>query len=432
MQSLWQDTVKMPRFLQQEKDLKTDVLIVGGGLTGLLCAYFLKSAGVDCLLSESDTICAHTSGHTTAKITVQHGCCYQKILADYGKTGAQQYLNANRSALAAYRQICTGIDCDFEEKDAVIYAYHEEEQQTLKAEENAYKLLGMPVQKSACEALPFPTLDALVLPRQAQFHPLKFAAAIAKDLPILEHTRVKKFDKTTAFTEHGRIFAKKVIIASHFPFINTHGLYFMKQYQYRSYVLALENAQDVGAMYISAFSDGLSLRNWGDILLLGGRGHKTGKKSGGFAELWAFASSHYPGCRIRESWATQDCMTPDDIPYIGEYARSLSNFYVATGFNKWGMTSAMAAAQILTDKIIGRESPNAAVFSPIGRKFKVQILVNAFTSVGNLLCPLPHRCSHLGCALRYNKAEHSWDCPCHGSRFSKKGKILDGPANRPL
>ena len=314
----------------------------------------------------------------------------------------------------------------------MIYAYHEEEQQTLKAEENAYKLLGMPVQKSACEALPFPTLDALVLPRQAQFHPLKFAAAIAKDLPILEHTRVKKFDKTTAFTEHGRIFAKKVIIASHFPFINTHGLYFMKQYQYRSYVLALENAQDVGAMYISAFSDGLSLRNWGDTLLLGGRGHKTGKKSGGFAELWAFASSHYPGCRIRESWATQDCMTPDDIPYIGEYARSLPNFYVATGFNKWGMTSAMAAAQILTDKIIGRERPNAAVFSPIGRKFKAQILVNAFTSVGNLLCPLPHRCSHLGCALRYNKAEHSWDCPCHGSRFSKKGKILDGPANRPL
>ena len=125
-------------------------------------------------------------------------------------------------------------------------------------------------------------------------------------------------------------------------------------------------------------------------------------------------------------------MTPDDIPYIGEYARSLPNFYVATGFNKWGMTSAMAAAQILTDKIIVRESPNAAVFSPIGRKFKAQILVNAFTSVGNLLCPLPHRCSHLGCALRYNKAEHSGDCPCHGSRFSKKGKILDGPANRPL
>ena len=223
-----------------------------------------------------------------------------------------------------------------------------------------------------------------------------------------------------------------MIIASHFPFINTHGLYFMKQYQYRSYVLALENAQDVGAMYISAFSDGLSLRNWGDTLLLGGRGHKTGKKSGGFAELWAFASSHYPGCRIRESWATQDCMTPDDIPYIGRYSRLLPNFYVATGFNKWGMTSAMAAAQILADKIIGRENPNAEVFSPIGRKFKAQILVNAFTSVGNLLCPLPHRCSHLGCALRYNKAEHSWDCPCHGSRFSKKGKILDGPANRPL
>ena len=314
----------------------------------------------------------------------------------------------------------------------MIYAYHEEERQTLKAEENAYKLLGMPVQKSACEALPFQTLDALVLPRQAQFHPLKFAAAIAKDLPILEHTRVKKFDKTTAFTEHGRIFAKRVIIASHFPFINTHGLYFMKQYQYRSYVLALENAQNVRAMYISAFSDGLSLRNWGDTLLLGGRGHKTGKKSGGFAELWAFASSHYPGCRIRESWATQDCMTPDDIPYIGRYSRLLPNFYVATGFNKWGMTSAMAAAQILADKIIGRENPNAEVFSPIGRKFKAQILVNAFTSVGNLLCPLPHRCSHLGCALRYNKAEHSWDCPCHGSRFSKKGKILDGPANRPL
>lgn len=432
MPSIWHDTVTLPAFPIQQADMKTDVLIVGGGLTGLLCAYFLKNAGIDCLVAESNTICAHTSGNTTAKITVQHGCCYQKILTDYGKTAALQYLNANRSALAAYRQICSGIDCDFEEKDAVIYAYHEDEKQTLAAEARAYKILGISAQHSACETLPFHTLDALAMPRQAQFHPLKFVKEITKDLPIVEHTRIKRFEKTTAVTEHGKIFANRVIIASHFPFINTHGLYFMKQYQYRSYVLALEHAQEVGGMYISTAPDGLSLRNWGDTLLLGGRGHKTGKKSGGFSELWAFAASHYPGCRIRESWATQDCITPDGIPYIGRYARTLPNFYVATGFNKWGMTSAMAAAQILTDRLIGRENPNAAVFSPLGRKFKAQILLNGLTAAGNLLCPLPRRCSHLGCALRYNKTEHSWDCPCHGSRFDKTGQILDGPANRPL
>ena len=380
MESIWSKTCDMKKRQALDREIETEVAVIGGGMAGILTAYQLERSGVRTVVLEAERAGGGQTKNTTAKITSQHGMFCRDFIEKKGKDAARQYVRANQAAVEEYKRIIREekIDCDLEETDSYVYS---QDGERLKSEAGAALELGIEASYEHQVDIPAVCAGAVKFARQAQFHPLKFAAAIAKDLPILEHTRVKKFDKTTAFTEHGRIFAKKVIIASHFPFINTHGLYFMKQYQYRSYVLALGNAQDVGAMYISAFSDGLSLRNWGDTLLLGGRGHKTGKKSGGFAELWAFASSHYPGCSIRESWATQDCMTPDDIPYIGEYARSLPNFYVATGFNKWGMTSAMAAAQILADKIIGRENPNAAVFSPIGRKFKAQILVNAFQQI---------------------------------------------------
>ena len=428
MQSLWQDTVKMPRFPQQEKDLKTDVLIVGGGLTGLLCAYFLKSAGVDCLLSENDTICAHTSGHTTAKITVQHGCCYQKILADYGKTGAQQYLNANRSALAAYRQICTSIDCDFEETDAAVFARTEQNMPAIEEELAACDALGIPAAFTDSSTLPLPAKGGICIKNQAQFHPLKFCFSLARDLTIFEHTFVRGFDGTRAYTNHGFIDAKRVIIATHFPFIDSRGLYFMKMYQHRSYVLALENAPRAGGMFLEHGGGALSFRDAHGLLLLGGGGHKTGAKGGGFSALEAFAGKQFPQSRIRYRQAAQDCMSLDGIPYIGKYAPKLENFYVATGFNKWGMSSAMAAAQILTDMLTGRGNENAAVFSPQRSIFKPQLLVNGLSTVGNLLTPLPKRCTHLGCALHWNPQEHSWDCACHGSRFDEDGTCLDNPA----
>lgn len=263
---------------------------------------------------------------------------------------------------------------------------------------------------------------------QAQFHPLKFLYAISKDLPVCEHTRVIELMPHKARTNHGEILYKKLIVATHFPFLNKHGLYSLKLYQHRSYVLALKNAQNIHEMYVDESDTGLSFRSCGDLLLLGGGGHRTGKQGGCWQELESFAEKYYKDAEIISKWATQDCMTLDDIPYIGRYSGSTPDVFVATGFHKWGMTNAMVAARILCDLVRDRQNTCAALFSPSRSILRPQLAVNAFESIAGLLTPTAPRCPHLGCALKYNRAEHTWDCPCHGSRFTEHGELIDNPA----
>ena len=163
-------------------------------------------------------------------------------------------------------------------------------------------------------------------------------------------------------------------------------------------------------------------------MLLGGGSHRTGKNGGSYLELEEFAKMYFPNAKIKYKWATQDCMTLDDIPYIGQYSPSTPDVFVATGFNKWGMTNAMVAADILCDLTQGKQNPYATVFSPSRSMLRPQLAVNVFDSVVGLLTPTAPRCPHLGCALKYNRAEHTWDCPCHGSRFTEKGELIDNPA----
>ena len=221
-------------------------------------------------------------------------------------------------------------------------------------------------------------------------------------------------------------------MATHFPFLNRHGSYFLKMYQHRSYVLALEHAANVGGMYVDEAAEGLSFRNAQGMLLLGGGSHRTGKQGGGWRELEAFAKRHYPRAHIRYRWAAQDCMTLDGVPYIGPYSARTENLYVATGFNKWGMTSAMAAAMLLTDMVQGKRPDDAPVFSPSRSMLRPQLALNALEAAASLLTPTAPRCPHMGCALKWNSQEHTWDCPCHGSRFTKKGKCIDNPATGDL
>lgn len=430
MQSLWEAETNRPKFPAQTENMQTDVLIVGGGLTGILCAYFLEQMQLPYVLVEGGELCGHTTANTTAKVTVQHGLCYQGIIQKYGEPAAQAYYEANRLALEKYRQLSKQMPFDFTEKEATVYVQSHKDTAAIDREYAAYTALGISAEFATCRHLPFSPAGAVRVRNQAQMHPLKFCYEIAQNLHIFTHTFVKGFDGTCAFTNRGRIDAKRVIFATHFPFLDRRGLYFMKLYQQRSYVLALENAADVRGMYVDGKENGYSFRNAENLLLLGGGGHKTGRKGGGFAALEAFAREKYPQSKVRFRWAAQDCMSLDGIPYIGRYAKAWPNFYVATGFNKWGMTSAMAAAQILTDMLIGRNNVNAAVFSPQRTTYKPKLLVNGISAAGDLLTPLPRRCTHLGCALHYNKQEHSWDCPCHGSRFSENGEILENPATR--
>lgn len=429
LNSIWAET-SLPQFPRLQGDKTTQILIIGGGMAGLLCAFRLKQAGADVLLVEAGRICGGVTQNTTAKITSQHGLIYHKLLHKLGREKAGMYLQANQQAVADFHALCKDIPCHFEAQSAFVYSL--DDRQALEQEVHALHLLGYPAGLKEDLPLPFHTVGAVKFRHQAQFHPLEFAAHIARDLPIYENTPVRVMEGTTAITDHGRIRAEKVIVATHFPFLNRHGSYFLKLYQHRSYVLALENADFPGGMYIGSEENSLSLRAYGNQLLLGGGGHRTGKQGGGWKELSAFAARAYPQAQEIARWATQDCISLDGVPYIGQYSRNTPNLFVATGFNKWGMTGSMVAAKILTNLILEQENPWAEVFSPSRSILKPQLAINGAESVLNLLRPTVPRCPHMGCALKWNAAERSWDCTCHGSRFAEDGKLLNNPAQKRL
>lgn len=426
MESIWLQTARKPRFDTLHENKKTDILIIGGGIAGLLCAYKLKSAGADCLLVEADEICGGITKNTTAKITLGHGLIYDKMIRRFGKDKAHLYAEAQRNAIEEYARLCEKIDCDYETRDHYVYSLSDRKK--IEKELAALRRLGVKAEYSDARELPFRTAGAVCVKNQAQFHPLKFLYAIAKDLPIYEHTKIVELAMHKAKTNHGEITFKKLIVATHFPMLNKHGLYPLKLYQHRSYVLALKGAQHMRGTYVSESDTGLSFRSYGDLLLLGGGGHRTGKKGGGWQVLEDFAYRHYTHPEIVGRWATQDCMTLDGLPYIGRYATSAQNVFVSTGFNKWGMTNAMVSADILSDLVQGKESRYAEVFSPSRTMLRPQLAVNLLESAVGLLTPTVPRCPHLGCALKYNREEHTWDCPCHGSRFTENGELIDNPA----
>ena len=430
MNSVWSESVQLPQFEALQGSRTTDVLIIGGGMAGILCAYFLQEKGVDYILVEGNRICSGVTRNTTAKITAQHGLIYGKLLKHDGIQKTRMYLEANQRAVEKYYQLCHDIDCDFEEKTSYVYS----KDATWKLEEEAEALhqIGYEAEIVKVSELPFQTAGAIAFPHQAQFHPLKFIAQIAKGLVIYENTFVTEFKDHTAVTENGNIVYEKVIFATHFPIDNKHGMYFMKMYQERSYVLALAEAAQVQGMYIDEAKGGLSFRGYKDLLLLGGGSHRTGKEGGKWQTLRDFTNQYYPDSVEKYAWATQDCMSLDSIPYIGMYAKGMPDSFVATGFSKWGMTSSMAAAIMLSEMIVGETSSWQEVFYPSRSMLKLQLAVNGFEYLTDLLTFSKKRCPHLGCSLKWNKEEHTWDCPCHGSRFDEEGRLLDNPATGDL
>lgn len=430
MKSIWMQSVEKPKFQRLEENKKTDVVIIGGGATGILCAYMLKAAGVDCILLEADRICGGVTQHTTAKITLQHGLHYDRMISRYGTEAARGYLEINRAALSRYRELAEHIECNFEVRDSYVYSMKNAE--AIEREVRALELLGCQASFTDQTELPFSVAGAVKVSKQAQFHPLRFFYALARDLPIYEQTKALEIMPWGVRCERGEVRADKIIVATHFPILNKHGAYFIKMYQHRSYVLSLKGAGRLRGMYVDEAMDGLSFRSFGEHLLLGGGGHRTGKNGGNWEELSTVAYRYYPRAREEYRWATQDCMTLDSIPYIGQYGKNTPNLFVATGYNKWGMTSSMAAAMLLTDLVQGHCNPYAQIFSPSRSIWHPQLAVNAFEAVKGWITPTVPRCPHLGCALRYNKQEHTWDCPCHGSRFTEAGELIENPSTDDL
>ncbi|MBE7029156.1 MAG: FAD-dependent oxidoreductase [Ruminococcaceae bacterium] len=427
-ESIWKDDLKLSNEKELLCDITTDVLIIGGGICGILCAYFLKEKGIDYILTEGERIATKTTLNTTAKITSQHGLIYTDILKKYGKESALKYLKVNEEAILKYKEICKNTDCDFEEKYSSVYTLGNIKK--LEEELNTLNSLGFDAYFTKETELPFKVKGAINFKGQAQFNPAKFISQISKNLNIYENTYIKKISGNYAYTKNHKIKAKVIIVATHFPFINTHGMYFLKLYQERSYVSAFKTSTRLEGMYVDENDLGLSFRSYKDLILIGGNNHRTGKENSKWDKINSFKDKYYPDLELKFMWANQDCISLDNIPYIGLYSNNTPNLYVATGFNKWGMTSSMVSAMILTDMILGKKNEYQDVFSPQRKMYKPKLLVNGLESTINLISPATKRCSHLGCALKWNKKEHTWDCPCHGSRFDKDGKVINNPAKK--
>ena len=455
MKSLWSQTVQLPKRESLHADLRAQNVVIGAGMAGILIAYLLQDKGQEVIVLEADEVGSGQTKNTTAKITSQHGLIYHDMIKHTDIKRARGYAQANEAAIHIYKKIITkeGIACHFEELPSFLYSKREDGIEKLKLEAKAARVCGICaeyVRGDKITELPFGVAGAVVFEEQAQFHPLEFIHALAQNLTIYEHTKVLEVDERFVITDKHVIVADNIIFATHYPFPIVPGYYFFRQHQSRSYVLALEGdgvPKTMNGMYYGIDKDGLSFRCAEGKLILGGCSHRTGKEfqieakrkkdryPGAFAHLRKQAGVCYPKAKELAHWAAQDCMPHDGIPFIGKFSTKHDNWYVATGFQKWGMTTAMVSAMIICDMITGRENPWTEVFSP--QRFLVRagyknFFVDVWESVAKLTMGIfkskKHKCSHMGCALCWNEEEQSWDCSCHGSRYSKDGNIIDNPA----
>ena len=420
----------MPTFPHLDKSTGCDVLVIGGGLCGLLCAYYLTQRGVNVLVCEADRIGSATTARSTAVITAGQDVLCRDIAKRFGESAARAVMRERCAALENWRELAKKLELNCEERD--YYLYTTEKPSEVVLEYELLKKLGFESELLTKMPISVPMNAALKFGGQLQLDPLDFSARIASGLNIREGTRITELTPYGALAisqsgEH-KIRARRVIIATHFPLPKLKGLFALKLYQERSYVLALEGAPDIRATYEDIAKDGVYMRMYGKYLLLGGGDHRTGKSGGGIGELMRYKNRYFPETKVVTSWATQDTVSLDGLPYIGRLTPNNARVFVATGFGGNGFIGSMMSATILSDMVLGKETDAAKLFDPSRSILTAQLFKNIGTTLVDFLLPTAKRCPHLGCALVWNAAEHSWDCPCHGSRFSEEGDLLNGPA----
>jgi glycine/D-amino acid oxidase-like deaminating enzyme/nitrite reductase/ring-hydroxylating ferredoxin subunit len=474
-----------PEYPELDGDIRADVAVIGGGIAGLTTALLLTEAGAGVVLLEADRVGHGVTGHTTAKVSSQHGLIYARLRSHIGADAARAYGAANEAALAwiAERVTGDGIDCDLRRRPSYVYG---DDRSELESEAQAAAAAGLPATLTEEVPLPFDVAGAVRFEDQAEFHVGRYMAGLCAVLDvagceIFERTRAVEVDTD----EHcvvkapgGSVTADQVVVASHYPFLDR-SLAFARVHTERSYaILCRIDGVPPEAMLISAGSPTRSVRavplDGEELLLVGGEGHRTG--TGGdtrerYARLEAFAREHWRVRSVEYRWSAQDAMTVDGVPYVGRLTPWNRSVWMATGFAKWGMTGGTAAALLLADLVRGDDSPFASLFDPYrltvraslpglledGVRFGLHFAGDRVTKPGrgsiDDLAPgeggiVRHEgekvaayrdddgavvavspiCSHLGCQVNFNAAERSWDCPCHGSRFAPDGSVLQGPA----
>lgn len=469
MSSVWEiDQKEYPRL---DRDIERDTVVIGGGIAGYLAAFRLTEAGESVTLIEADRLFSGTTGRTTAKITYNQGSVYSELRSHYGRRVTALYYRAQTEGMRGYRELVEkyNIDCDWEETDGYIFSAGDCEgiesqcEALREAGADCELVAGAGSVNAAC---------AVKARGQYLFHPLKFLNALPVDFEIFEHTRAVEIDaeKKLITTDCGVISAKRIVVATRYPIINSHGGYIMRVYQSLSYTVAVDN-RGVDEMYLDTREDGLSLRPYAGGTLLGGGDHRSGRnKTGGKYEgLEKRAAELFEGAEVTRKWHAEDCMTFDGIPYVGQYAPRLTGVYVITGFNKWGMTNAMTAASVITSLITGKDNEFAELYSPSRKmrgtfgKFLANACVNmagillgylrvtfrgedslqpgegrivrykgkrraVYRDFDDALYAIGRMCPHMHCELRWNSDTRTWDCPCHGSSFDIYGNLLEPPS----
>ena len=420
------DGSKMPHFPTLSSDAECGVLVIGGGICGLMCAYYLARSGTDVLLVEADTVASQVTARSTAVVSVGQDILARDVARRMGDEAAALVIRSRLDAISEYRGLVRELGAHYDVGDFYLYstggasAIEREYEKMKRYGADASLVRGLPINVGAVCGIRFPA--SLML------DPLEFSSLLAGKLNIFEHTRAIRLTSFGAETDRFRISADKVIVATHFPLPKLRGLYALKLYQESSYVLVLDGVRNIGGAYEDIAEDGVFLRMYGDLLLLGGGTHRTGRRGGGFAPLLDYRAKHFRNSRLISSFRTQDITTLDNLPYIGKLARGNDRFYVATGFGGYGFIGSMLSATILRDLITSGSSTYSELYSPSRNIFCGRLFSNIGAALGNYLIPTTRRCPHLGCALVWNSAECTWDCPCHGSRFDKCGELLNGPA----
>lgn len=473
-------------------DLTTEVVIIGGGLTGLTTAYLLARQGVPVVLLEADQVCSGVTAYTTGKITSQHGLIYRDLIDRHGEDTARSYATAQETAIATIRAIVEDeqIDCDLKALPAMVYTEDLAMVDQLEAEADAAASLGLAASYERHTDLPFDVLGAVRFEDQALFHPRRYCLGLAAAIErrggiIAESTRalaIEDGDPCTVSTPTGTVRAHAIVMASHSPFA-ARGAFFARLKTHRSYAIAGRSDRLPGGMYISADDPVRSIRphpsDDGDVLIIGGGGHPAGRPDDDtttyYRELETWARDRFQ-LEPRWRWSAFDLMPGDRVPFVGKITPTSDHTYVATGYAKWGMTNATAAATMISNDIVGWDTSYADVFSPSRHAIMPQVAtvaaqgaetvrsavgeriakavslrsvedlergeggvvghdgktVAAFRDEDGYVQAVSPTCTHLGCTVHFNDAERSWDCPCHGSRFDLRGQILSGPATRPL
>lgn len=420
--SIWEDYQNNLNYPKLKENIEADVLVIGGGITGILIAKKLTDNNIKTVLLEKDKIGSGNTSKTTAFLTVQHETLYQ----DLGLNKAKEYLNINNEALKEYKELSNYYDFDFEVVDSCLFSSN---RSIIEKEYAILSNLNQDVYIN--ENIPFEDkVTGISFRNQAIINPIKLLNELSIGLTIYENTEVIKLKKNYAITKDNKIIKfNKAIITTHYPINNKLNLLFLKLTQRRSYVVVIKKDKIKGT-YCSINENGLYYRMYKDYLIIGGNDRDTGTNcNNDFNEL-IINKFNLKKDDILYSWSGQDCITLDGIPYIGTSSMYHNNHIIVTGFNLWGFTWAMASANMVLKMIKDN------TYTPLTKLRRNAINKNLFknikTSLVNLINIKKPRCTHLGCALKYNERENIYECPCHGSRYNNDKVVIDGPAKKAI